>query len=114
MSVGKVVGNFSQITYHTVPKIHNNALDWLILRQVLKRAPWRRQGVAKARGMTFTLRNRSRNQLEAFVNTPGDVRKTSKILMNAFNGSWALLKEVDEASRNELGTRFKVCRCLTD
>ncbi|GKA31084.1 hypothetical protein Tco_0717389 [Tanacetum coccineum] len=42
-----------------------------------------------------------------FVNTPGDVRKTSKILMNAFIGSLALLKEVDEASRNELGTRFK-------
>ncbi|PWA39755.1 hypothetical protein CTI12_AA569070 [Artemisia annua] len=31
----------------------------------------------------------------------------SKILRNAFHGSWATWKEVDEASRNELWTRFK-------
>ncbi|PWA80874.1 transposase, Ptta/En/Spm [Artemisia annua] len=42
-----------------------------------------------------------------FVNNPGVVRKISKILRNAFHGSWATWKEVDEASRNELWTRFK-------
>ncbi|GJZ99452.1 hypothetical protein Tco_0672003 [Tanacetum coccineum] len=41
-----------------------------------------------------------------FVNNPGVVRKISKILMNAFHGSCASWKEVDEASRNELWTRF--------
>ncbi|GKE31731.1 hypothetical protein Tco_1451053, partial [Tanacetum coccineum] len=41
-----------------------------------------------------------------FVNNPSVVRKI-KILTNAFHRPWATWKEVDEASRKELWTRFK-------